>query len=65
MFINCHIMMTHRVIIIYLFIYFFILVKNQKKIEDQLGIHIIDSGIGNPRQVRDRRRIMKIESSMR
>jgi len=34
-------------------LYFFILVNNQKNIENQLGIHVTDSGIGNPRRVRD------------
>jgi len=29
----------------------FILVDNQKQIENQLGIQITDSGIGNPRRV--------------
>jgi hypothetical protein len=38
----------------YIYFFFFILVNNQKTIENQLGIHITDSGIGNPRRVRDR-----------
>lgn len=29
----------------------FFLVNNQKDVENQLGIRITDSGIGNPRQV--------------
>jgi len=37
------------------FIYLF-LVNNQKNIENQLGIRIIDSGIGNPKLVRDKYR---------
>ncbi len=32
------------------------LVNNQKILENQLGIHIIDSGIGNPNRVRDKYR---------
>jgi hypothetical protein len=35
------------------FFFFFVLVNNQKNIESQLGIHVIDSGIGNPRRVRN------------
>lgn len=34
------------------FIHLFILVNNQKSIENQLGIHVTDSGIGNPMRVR-------------
>jgi len=37
-------------------IYIFILVNNEKLIENQLGIRIIDSGIGNPKLVRDKYR---------
>jgi hypothetical protein len=46
-------------------IYFscFILVNNQKNIENQLGIRVIDSGIGNPRRVRDRK-ICKCKSRL-
>jgi len=36
--------------------YIFILVNNQKIIENQLGIRIIESGIGNPKRVRDKSR---------
>ena len=32
-------------------VFFSFLVNNQKDIENQLGIRITDSGIGNPRQV--------------
>jgi hypothetical protein len=32
------------------------LVNNQKDIENQLGIRITDSGIGNPRRVRPTRK---------
>lgn len=35
------------------FSFHFVLVLNGKNIENQLGIHIVDSGIGNPRQVRE------------
>jgi hypothetical protein len=38
-----------------LYFLFFILVNNQKNIENQLGIRVTDSGIGNPRRVRDRK----------
>jgi hypothetical protein len=38
------------------FFLFFILVNNQKDIENQLGIRITDSGIGNPRRVREIRK---------
>jgi hypothetical protein len=37
---------------------FFFLVHHQKSIEKQLGIRIIDSGIGNPTRVRDRYRLI-------
>jgi len=45
---------------LYLFIFSLLLVNNQKSIENQLGIHVTDSGIGNPRRVRDRKINKKI-----
>jgi hypothetical protein len=32
---------------------FFILVVHQNTIEKQMGIHVIDSGIGNPNRVKE------------